>query len=174
MKRDRRGFTLLEFLVASAIMAVVAYGASMAVSRTVGGTRRANDEMTALRQVQNMGFWMSRDLITAQSILPGDAVETPQPDILTLVWTDWEMATTQYVYYYTETMSGGLKRIKRHSVVKNDAQVVVSDSTTLVAESILPPTAISQTGDMWTLVIEARVRLETQTRTYKVLPRPNA
>ncbi len=174
MKRKRPGFTLLELLVGGAIMSVVAYGASMTVSSTFTSTRQANDKMTALLQVQNTGYWLSRDLIEAQNILPGDATETPQSEILTLVWTNWEDATTQFVYYYTEEMQDGLKRLRRHNIVKNESQVVVSDATILVAENILPPTTISQIGDMWRVVIQARVRLETQTKEYNIFPRPNA
>ncbi len=174
MKRKRPGFTLLELLVAGAIMSVVAYGASMTVSSTFTSTRQANDNMTALLQVQDTGYWLSRDLITAQSILPGDDAETPQSEILTLVWTNWEDATTQFVYYYTENMQDDLKRIKRRIIVEDDSQVVVSDTTTLVAENIMPPMTISQIGNMWRVVIQARVRLETQTKEYNIFPRPNA
>lgn len=174
MKRNRPGFTLLELLVAGAIMSVVAYGASMTVSSTFTSTRQANDQMAALLQVQNTGYWLSRDIIAAQSILPGDAEETPQSEILTLVWTNWEDATSQFVFYYVEDMQDGLKRITRHNIVKNGAQVVVAETTTLVAENIMPPTTLSQIGETWRVVVQARVRKVIQTREYNVFPRPNA
>ncbi|MBI2958218.1 MAG: hypothetical protein HYY32_05175, partial [Chloroflexi bacterium] len=172
--RHDRGFGLLEYLIALAVISPLAYAGTLTASSIVRGTQRSTDQMVALRQVQNMGYWMSRDLLTAQNMLPGDDSETPQLDLVAFVWTDWENAETHHVHYYYEDMGDNLNRVKRHVVVVNDAQVTISDRTTSVAENILDPVSLTQSGNLWKLVVQARSRNRMETREYNVLPRPNA
>lgn len=174
MRHDRKGFTLLEVLAATAIISLLAYGGAMTVSRIILGTQRANDQMTALQQVQNAGYWMSRDLITSQNIAPGDDPNTPQTEFLSLYWTDWESAQTHGIYYYYVSASGGLNSIKRRVVILDSNSAVVSDTSQLIAQNIVSPVTLSQSGNIWKVNVAARSNQHTETREYDVLPRPNA
>ncbi|GEM_PF-4416678 len=174
MTKGESGFTLIEFVVAMAIVSILTYAGAMTISRVVQGTHQANDDMTALRQVQNIGYWLTRDLSTSQNISPGDDPETPQLEFVSLVWTDWENARTYNVSYYYENMANGLKRVKRQNIARDSSYTIVSSSTQYLAEGIVSPVALSQTGDIWNVLIEARSRKQTEIREYQVLPRPNA
>ncbi len=58
MKRGERGFTLLELVVAAAIITLASGAAGIATFQVFKGTERNNNYMTAVRQVQNAGYWI--------------------------------------------------------------------------------------------------------------------
>src|SRR3972149_12050426 len=82
MKRKSRGFTLMEVMVASAITALVVAAAGPALFQVMTGTERNNNRVTALRQVQEAGTWLSRDALRAQSLSVSEGGGFP----LTLSW----------------------------------------------------------------------------------------
>ena len=80
----RPGFTLIEVLVTVGILGAIMGVLSMTVISIMIITPRTNDWAIALRQVQNAGYWVSRDVLMAQTV-------TPQPAsgvLLTLEWDD--------------------------------------------------------------------------------------
>jgi len=72
MKPSERGFTLIELSVVIAIVALIVIAANMSIFQVVKGTERSNDQLTAIRQVQNAGYWISHDTQMSQSIFTGD------------------------------------------------------------------------------------------------------
>lgn len=174
MRHRRDGFTLLETVIALSLLSLVAYGGTMTVSTVVRGTQRSSDEMTALRQVQNVGYWISRDFMNAQTIAPGDDPGTPQVEFVSLFWTDWETAETYNIYYYSQDASGGLLRVMRHVRVLDSNMNVLSDTTQSVGENMVGAPTISQGLSVWRVVIQARSGQQTETREYDILPRPDA
>ncbi|MBI2858171.1 MAG: prepilin-type N-terminal cleavage/methylation domain-containing protein [Chloroflexi bacterium] len=174
MRKKERGFTLIEFLVAMAISSILTYAGTMTVSRIVSGMRQSNSQMVALRQVQNVGFWLGRDLAMSQNVFSGDDVETPNLEFVTVMWTDWESSLNNYVYYYYEDMAGGLKRIKRQKLVKDSSSQVLSSATQTLAEGVVSPVTLAQTGRTWNITVQSRSGRQTEQRNYQVLPRPNA
>ena len=84
LKENERGFTLIELLVAIAILSAIVGVTSMTIITTMRVSSDSNDWVVALRQVQNAGYWISRDAQMAQT------VTTDEPGIfLTLSWADW-------------------------------------------------------------------------------------
>ena len=55
MKKGEKGFTIVELLVASAIMAVIGGAAVTTTFQITKSTEPTNNHMTAVRQVQNAG-----------------------------------------------------------------------------------------------------------------------
>ncbi len=70
MKRGEKGFTLLEVLIGVAIMAIVVVAVGMTVTTLLLNEGQAAGQNTALPQVQNAGYWISRDVQMARIVTP--------------------------------------------------------------------------------------------------------
>jgi len=87
-KVGEKGFTLIELLVGIAIAAFVVGAASMTVITMMRLSPQTNNWAIALRQVQNAGHWISRDVQMARTIEPDTDPETPT--FLTLTVPEWD------------------------------------------------------------------------------------
>lgn len=123
LKKSERGFTLLEVLVSLAISAFVVGAASATTITMMRLTPQNNDWAVALHQVQNAGYWISRDVLMAQDITVGAG----NPTFLTLTIPQITPPDKTIVYEF-EDMPDGLKRLIR------DDQT--AGQTILVAEYI--------------------------------------
>jgi len=107
LKTGEKGFTLIELLVAIGIAVFVVGAASMTIITMMRLTPKANNWAIALRQVQNAGYWISRDVQTSQ----GNIDIYPDADtFLTLTVPEWdsdlgEVVNKEIVYQF-ETLSG--------------------------------------------------------------------
>ncbi len=70
MKRREKGFTLLEALIGVAIMAIVVVAVAMTITTLLLNEGQAAGQNTALPQVQNAGYWISRDVQMARNVTP--------------------------------------------------------------------------------------------------------
>jgi prepilin-type N-terminal cleavage/methylation domain-containing protein len=68
MKNGESGFTLLEIVVGSAIMAVVVGAIATTLTILFLNYGQAAGQNSALPQVQNAGFWITRDVQTSRNI----------------------------------------------------------------------------------------------------------
>jgi prepilin-type N-terminal cleavage/methylation domain-containing protein len=71
LKAGEKGFTLLELLVALSIAAFVIAAASMTIITMMRLSPQSNNWAVALRQVQNTGYWISRDVMMSDTVTPG-------------------------------------------------------------------------------------------------------
>jgi len=174
INKKERGFTLIELLVALAITGLITGAITMTIFQVVNVTARTNNHMTAVRQVQNAGYWVSHDGQMAQSIDIGDdPLGEGFPLILT--WTDWD-DTVHQVTYTLENMIGGPKQLKRsHSVNGGEP------SETIVARYIVPgvpKTNVEFTYGVLTFTVTAAVggdwQEASETRVYEIVPRPGS
>ncbi|HUV56975.1 MAG TPA: prepilin-type N-terminal cleavage/methylation domain-containing protein [Dehalococcoidales bacterium] len=170
MKQGEEGFTLIEIVMVIAIIALIVSAAMMATFQVVRGTERSNDHMTAVNQVQNAGYWISRDTQMAENVTAGDL--TP-PNFLILFWGEEESDDQYKVTYTLEVMPGiELKKVQRHLSING-----VPDSTTFVAQYIDPDkTSCNFTGNKLALTVTAAGGSgspKSETRVYEVIPRPN-
>ena len=172
MKTGEKGFTYVELLVAISIMALVGGAANMATFQVFKGTERNNIHMTAIRQVQNAGYMISRDTGMAQRVTVDDL--TP-PDFLVLSWTNGTSGDEYQVVYTLEDMpEGEFKSLLRNQSINEGAT-----STMLVAQYINPDpekTRCEFISGTFTLTVTATVsdgpHTESETRIYKLVPRP--
>ena len=113
MKLGEKGYTFIELVVAIAIIVLVSGAAAIATFQVFKGTERNNNYMTAVRQVHNAGYWISRDAQMAQSVT---ADNLTAPDFLVLTWTEWDDAgdpTYHSVTYFFEDQTDGIGKLKR-------------------------------------------------------------
>ena len=165
---------LIELLVAIVIVALIAAAASMAIFQTINVTKRNNNHVTVIQQVQNAGYWISRDALMAETV----ADNLTLPYFLILNWTEWDYVGDDSVYhsvtYFFEDLSGGIGKLKRtHSSGGTDEE-------TLVAEHILydpgdsdNTTSADYTNSVLTIQIAASFGEAKETKEYRVWHRPN-
>ena len=84
IKKDQAGFSLLELLVAIAISSIIAIGLVMTIFQLYRGHAQTSGEITVIRQVQQTGYYMSRDTHMAKEVLVDTDPDTPE--VLTLTW----------------------------------------------------------------------------------------
>ncbi|HEX7363602.1 MAG TPA: type II secretion system protein [Dehalococcoidia bacterium] len=155
-----RGFTLIELVVVIGIAAFVVSAASMAVITMMRLSPQSSNWAIALRQVQDTGYWISRDVeMSGGDITIGDA----NPTFLTMVQPQ-STPPNWTIVYETEAMDGGLKRLIRNNQTLAQRNIV--------AEYLSPPTAAydAQTGRL-TMTIAANSGGTVVTKTYQATQR---
>jgi prepilin-type N-terminal cleavage/methylation domain-containing protein len=110
LKTTEKGFTLIELLVGIAIAVFVVGAASMTIITMMRLSPQSNNWAIALRQVQNTGYWISRDVQMSQEIDDNP----PPPEFLRLTLPQPPPALAKTIVYQFEDMSGGLKRLMRN------------------------------------------------------------
>lgn len=176
MDRDQRGFTIIELLIAFTIAALVAIGVTAGVFQIVTGNTRTSNHMTAVRQVQEAGYWVSHDTQMAQSVETDNLTE---PEILELTWAEWDTSYKHLVIYSLTNMNGGLKQlVRQHLTYDADDNLIDSlTSTSIVAQFIDPAlTSCIFIDNELIFTVTATVSSGSQqgseTRVYKISPRP--
>ena len=165
INKNQWGFTLLEVMLALAITGLVSSGVTMTFFQVVNGSARANNYMTAVRQVQNAGYCVSRD---AQMAQPQKVVASGALPF-TLKWTDWDKNNHEVVYSLADN-----KLQRSHSINGGLAE------TGIIAEFINPDPAMTGcdfTDGKLTFTVTATVGAgsryeQSETRVYEVVPRP--
>ena len=86
IKKDQNGFSLVELLAAIAISGIIIIGLVIGIFQLFTGHARASGEMTVVRQVQQAGYYISRDTQMARDVLVGDDPGTAEVEVVTLTW----------------------------------------------------------------------------------------
>ena len=159
---------MIEMVIAIALTGIITGGITMSIFQVFDGNTRTSNHMTAVRQVQNAGYWVSHDAQQAQSVEPA---ADPDPDgfPLVLTWTEWDGTVNEVTY---TLVSDELQR--SHSIdggVPNQA---------IVAEYIdTDPTKTNCefTAGVLKLTVTVKVgtgsQVQSETRVYEITPRPN-
>ncbi|MFA5309862.1 MAG: prepilin-type N-terminal cleavage/methylation domain-containing protein [Dehalococcoidales bacterium] len=125
--KGRRGFSLLEVVLALFIITVVGAAVSTATFQMVRQSAKNRDYTTASQFTMNAVHWISRDAEMSQSIGIGGPTGFP----LTLSWVDWGNTTYRVVY----TVVNG--QLKRSYSVNNGTpvQTLLAESVNMVSEN---------------------------------------
>jgi prepilin-type N-terminal cleavage/methylation domain-containing protein len=163
LKTTEKGFTLVELLVSLAILGAIMGVMSAAVIIIMKTSSQNNEWNINLRQVQNAGYWISRDALMAQ------VVDTHKPDVfLSLSWSDWN-GDSYIVDYVLEDNEDNTTLMRR-----------LNGSEFLIAQYIVrADTTCDWIGDdnKLTVTITASVHGDENRdvkRTYEISPRPVA
>jgi len=108
------GFTLIELIIAITITSLLLGAAATGVYQLIAGNAANSNYMTAVRQVQQVGHWVSRDMIMANVI---DTSNSDDPDL-----TEPEGSLNVLIVYWFDIETWdpdmGIQAVK-HKVVYN-------------------------------------------------------
>ena len=132
MKQGEKGFSTIELIVALFIIALIGSAAAATTFQVINGTARSNAHMTAVRQIQNAGYWISHDAQMAESVVTDNLTH---PDFLVLTWTEQDYSEDDPIYhsvtYFFEDLSDGIGKLKR-----NHWSSAGANEYTLIAEYV--------------------------------------
>ncbi len=156
--RNQRGITFVEVVMALAVSAILLGSISASISQLFKTNSSASNQMGAVRQVQNAGYWISRDTQMAQTIVVDNLTA---PNILQLSWTEWTSDTVQNVTY---------------SIVNSQLKRNNGGNESIIASYIDPAqTSCNLTDNKLILTVTATVgsgqQTRSETRRYEVNPR---
>lgn len=181
--KNQGGFTLIELLVVLAIAGLIIGGTTMAIFQVLNVNTQTVSHMITITQVQNAGYWISRDAWVAQRIVTDDDTLTPETEVLTLAWVGWEyecadntgINTYEVRYTYDSDQLWRRQKITTDKYDSNGHLVETTESqnSVLVAEHITAITP-SMGGNKLTVPITASVGEIEEKRTYEITPRPSS
>jgi prepilin-type N-terminal cleavage/methylation domain-containing protein len=153
--KGKKGFTLVEVLIALAILTLITGALSTSVIQIFAINRLSQNETVAMRQVQNLGSWMSRDIQMSKFRVPTPGTGFP----LTLDWDHSIQGGDKHTVIYTLV---GSKVIRSDYINNNPAPqiITVADFVTSIS--------FSSTND---LVVTATVGHSSAFRVYQITPR---
>ena len=183
--KDQRGFTLIELLVVIAITSIITLGLVMSIFHLYNGHAQASGEANVIRQVQNAGYYISRDTQMARQVSIDSDPDTPEVVTLTWYWYTWHEDSgdrdgdgIRTIYTLEE---GRLYRNYYYAIEDVATGEVNEDdytlkSRTLVAEYIsVIDFSLDSGGYKLTVTasIDGIAGEQVETRTYEAKPRPN-
>ena len=161
LRRNQKGFTLIEIVIAVAIAGLVVAAAAGAVVQLIQ-SQDTTAHMLVVRQVQQAGYWLSTDALQAQNVSANTTTAWGSEDFpLTLTWNGHNIT-------YTLEPMDDLDELQRSDGATNmTVAKYLTDSTTC---------SWNATARLLTFTVEASVMgargPETETRIYEVKPRP--
>lgn len=175
MKPGKKGFTLIELVIAMTITVLISGASTIALSQIYGGTDRNNNHLTAVRQVESAGFWISRDAQRAQSISTDNLTS---PDFLLLAWTEWDGAGTPTHYsvrYFFDNVTANIGRLKRNlwSSAGANQQTLVGLNLYYNPDDSDNTSKVSYQSTVLTVRLTAILAKAHETREYRIKRRPN-
>lgn len=175
--RNQLGFTLIELMIAITISSVITGAITSTIYQVFIGSVRTTNHMTVVRQVQDAGFWVSRDTQMAQTVaLADESVDDPDGTRfpLTLTWTDWDSNEVyQVVYSLVDVPDSEVKNLQRsHSFNATTETSIIAQFIDPTEKDGEPQTKCEFTGGKLTFTVTATVGAQSETRVYEAKPRP--
>lgn len=158
LRKDQRGFSLLELVIAIALTGLITAAITMTVFQVFNMNTRTANRMAAVSEVQHAGKLVSEDVLEAW---PNTIIPDPPGGEFLILTLSGHNATVTYtlddgVFWRSEAVDGG------------------EPIATRVAEDIDPdPTKTRCDWDdsVLTFTVTATVGDESETRVYEIQPR---
>ncbi len=179
---NQRGFTLIELLAVVAITGIVAFGLFTLIFQLYNTHYRSTNEMDVVRQTDQAGYYIGRDIemaVEVESTIGGVTPDTPGI-LVTITWYQyyWDNIDRRgrgerYIYNLSE--KGELSREYWQTITDDPDSPYIYQYTTMVARNISSIELVPDNG-VYALTVTAYVDgLESQqeTRVFKTKPRPN-
>jgi prepilin-type N-terminal cleavage/methylation domain-containing protein len=158
--RKQNGFTLIEIILALAITGILGAGITGFTVQTFAETKRSSVHTQEILQLENAGYWVSRDVQMSQNVTTGPDAGFP----LQLNWIDENNDTFQVIYSLTDD------QIMRSLIKSGGAPL-----STFIAQSIDPAPALTNcvyTNGLLTFNVTATLGTRSVSRTYQIKQRP--
>jgi len=180
--KKQGGFTLIELIIALALTGIIGTAATMSVHQVILGTALGNNYNTAINQVRDAGYWISRDALMAQSVA---AENLTAPKVLVLDWVglEWKEESSgntclniyHVEYYHDDNELERCQKITTHkySIEGQLVETVENENTTLVADHIASISIADPALSSGKLIITVKARCHEaeEERTYEIKPR---
>jgi prepilin-type N-terminal cleavage/methylation domain-containing protein len=166
LRKDQKGFTILELVIVMLLTGIITAAITTTFFQVFNINTRTANHMIAVSQVQQAGKLVSEDMLEAQTVTVGGTMGFP----LSMNWTEGGMSGDSHEVIYTleDMPSGEFKRLQREYKINS-----VTESITAVAEYIdSDETSFELEGKVLIFTVTATVGEESETREYKVQPRP--
>lgn len=171
---DRQsGLSLVELIIALAIVALVSAVVVTSVYQLLVATRQSNDQQYAVSQLRQAEHWMSRDILMAQS-LTVDASPTGFP--VSMSWTQISGDNRAVTYTFQVMSSSSFYSLRRTETITAPDSTVTTGLLVL-AEGIdtsLSGCTYDATSRTLTVALTATIGSDTETRTFEVMRRSEA
>jgi prepilin-type N-terminal cleavage/methylation domain-containing protein len=157
--KKQKGYSLIEVILGIALAGILTSGITTFTVQTITENARSNNRMQATMQVENAGYWVSRDVQMSSNLTLGGAAGFP----LQLEWKDTDGSN----YQVTLTLAGN--QIKR-SLVKNSQAPL----QTVIAESVNSAPGLTNcvySGGLLTFNVTATLGKVNVSRSYEVKKR---
>lgn len=166
------GLTLVELIVALAIISLIGVGIAMAISQTLLASRQANEQQYAVSQVRQAEHFITRDAVMAWKI-------TSSGFPLVMYWetVDTQGNTFSHTITYTLSESPDITyRLQRNNlVVLKETDDVFDRSTQFVADSLHGDSACEFDSQVLTVTLKAQMDYASEpaleVREFQVSPR---
>ncbi len=162
VNRRQGGFTLIEILVALSITGFIGAGLTTAIVQVMKVNALGNNQVIAVKQVENAVYWINRDVRMSQTIQPGGGSGFP----LNLDWVEWGGTTHQVAY----TLQNG--ELIRSSSVNATPPVVMKVAQHISSNA--DNTSCQYSNGVFNFKVTASVsgfRPASETRLAQVIPR---
>jgi len=174
MRRGEKGFTMVELLVAMVIMVTISGAAGAATFQTLKGTARGTGYMSAVRQVENAGHWISRDAMMAETVQTDSLA---WPNFIVINWAERDYVNDDIyhsaTYYFQDFSNDKGKLMRRHwSSAGANETVMVAENIYYRADHPNETKAIYSSPKL-TVKLTAIVDNKKETKEYKIMRRPN-
>lgn len=169
LHRGQKGITLIEMLVAVTLVGLLAGGIAATISQVWAISFGASDHMVAVRQVQQAGDRISKDVQQAR------AVELSGTDFLTVSWQDYETKDLHTVVYTLEDMPDGLKKLQRSLEVTPDEDEPTTTTTVSIVAQYIDANGTNfdvRDDGVYVLKVTATVGRYSVERDYEIERRP--
>jgi len=175
MRRNEHGFTIIETIVALAIMALIGGAASMTAFQVTNSAEFNKSHMTAVSQAQNAGYWISRDAYMAE-ITTTDNLSPP--DFILLSWTERDYVSDDIYHsitYFFEELSGGIGKLKRNhwSSAGTSNEILVAEYIYYNPDDPDNTSKASYQAPVLTLQLTTLYGDTSETREYRINSRPD-
>ena len=141
------GFALMEMILVIAITSIVMVGLTAVLYQLINNREHAQNSMLSSEQARNAHYWLSRDSMMSQTVEFGDNPDTPENEVLYLIWVgserrdehDNEYADLYDVTYFYE--NDEIRRLAQLTTGVYDSEGALiemnsSNTTTLIAQGI--------------------------------------
>jgi prepilin-type N-terminal cleavage/methylation domain-containing protein len=175
MKLGEKGYTLIELIIAITIMTLAAGAAGAAIFQILRNIERNSDYMTVVRQVENAGYWISRDAQMARVVTTTDNLTLPV--FLSLSWTEWNAAGNPIYHsanYSFEGLTNSVGKLKRtHASGGISEQTLIAQYIYYNSDDATNTSNTSYESPVLTVKLTAVFEGIQETREYKIKRRPD-